>query len=93
MAKDESLNKEYLPVLGLPGFTSAATKMLLGSNSRAISEGRAIGIQSLSGTGSLRVCAEFLSKTLGHSIVYSSDPTWGMLRFGLHCLESRFPPT
>jgi aspartate aminotransferase len=77
LAKDLTLNKEYLPVLGLPAFTTAATSMLLGQESKALIEGRATGIQTLSGTGALRVVAEFLSKTLGYSIVYSSDPTWG----------------
>jgi len=77
MAKDHTLNKEYLPVLGIPAFTSAATKMLLGAESPAIVEGRATGIQCLSGTGALRVSAEFLTKILGRTIIYSSDPTWG----------------
>jgi len=76
LAKDFTLNKEYLPVLGLPAFTSAATAMLLGANSPAIVAGKAVGIQTLSGTGSLRVAAEFLARTLGYSVVYSSDPTW-----------------
>jgi aspartate aminotransferase len=76
LAKDHTLNKEYLPVLGLPAFSSAATSMLLGANSPAIVSGNAVGVQTLSGTGSLRVAAEFLARTLGHSVVYSSDPTW-----------------
>lgn len=77
LAKDLTLNKEYLPVLGLPAFTSAAVSMLLGANSPAIVAGKAAGVQSLSGTGALRVAAEFLSRILGYSVVYSSDPTWG----------------
>jgi len=76
LASDERLNKEYLPVLGLPSFTQAATSMLLGKESPAILEGRAVGIQTLSGTGALRVCAEFLSRILGYRTVYSSEPTW-----------------
>lgn len=76
LAKDYTLNKEYLPVLGLPAFSSAATSMLLGQESPAIVSGRAVGIQTLSGTGALRVAAEFLARTLKYSVVYSSDPTW-----------------
>ena len=78
LAKDETLNKEYLPVLGLPAFTTAATAMLLGQESKALVEGRATGIQTLSGTGALRVTAEFLARILNYTVVYSSDPTWGM---------------
>ena len=34
-------------------------------------------VQSLSGTGSLRVGAEFISKFLPGTTVYLSNPTWG----------------
>ena len=40
-------------------------------------EGVAFGIQCLSGTGALRVGAEFLCQQLQSSIVLVSDPTWG----------------
>lgn len=40
LADDETLNKEYLPVLGLDAFSTAATKMLLGEDSPAILENR-----------------------------------------------------
>lgn len=40
LAADDTLNKEYLPVLGLEQFTNAATSMLLGANNKAITEGR-----------------------------------------------------
>ena len=40
MAADQTLNKEYLPVPGLPDYRSAATKLLLGADSSAIAENR-----------------------------------------------------
>lgn len=40
LANDDALNKEYLPVLGLDAFSSAATRMLLGDDSPAIVENR-----------------------------------------------------
>ncbi|CAH1237325.1 unnamed protein product [Diabrotica balteata] len=76
LANDDSLNKEYLPILGLEAFSSAATTMLLGQDSPAIREGRSFGVQSLSGTGALRVGAEFLARVLGKKTFYYSDPTW-----------------
>jgi aspartate/tyrosine/aromatic aminotransferase len=36
----------------------------------------AIGVQCLSGTGSLRAGAEFLANVVGLKTVYVSDPTW-----------------
>ncbi|XP_075980800.1 glutamate oxaloacetate transaminase 1 [Anticarsia gemmatalis] len=76
MAADETLLHEYLPVLGLDQFTAAATSMLLGADNPAISAGRAFGVQTLSGTGGLRVGAEFLNKHLGYTSFYYSTPTW-----------------
>ena len=73
----EEVNHEYLPVLGLEAFTSAATKMLLGSDSPALAESRAAGVQALSGTGALRIGADFLKRLLGYDTVYVSSPTWG----------------
>lgn len=72
-----TLNHEYLPVLGWENFTKASTEFLLGENSPALKEKRALGVQSLSGTGALRLGGEFLARKLKRSVVYYSDPTWG----------------
>lgn len=77
LANDETLNKEYLPVLGLDAFSIAATTMLLGESSPALLEARAFGVQALSGTGALRIGAEFLARILGRKVFYYSNPTWG----------------
>lgn len=42
LANDDTLNKEYLPVLGLEAFSNAATKMLLGADNTAVSENKVI---------------------------------------------------
>ncbi|KAG5897213.1 hypothetical protein JTB14_022564 [Gonioctena quinquepunctata] len=77
LANDETLNKEYLPILGLEAFSTAATRMLLGNDSPAVLQNRTFGLQCLSGTGALRVGAEFLARVLDKKIFYYSDPTWG----------------
>ncbi|XP_032691060.1 aspartate aminotransferase, cytoplasmic isoform X2 [Odontomachus brunneus] len=76
LATDDLQNHEYLPVLGLDAFSEAATSMLLGANSPVIAQGRAFSIQSLSGTGALRVTAEFLSHVLQYDTFYYSKPSW-----------------
>ena len=40
-------------------------------------ENRVATLQSLSGTGSLRVAAEFIAKFLPGKTAYLSNPTWG----------------
>ncbi|KAG7190028.1 hypothetical protein KM043_006178 [Ampulex compressa] len=76
LATDDLQNHEYLPVLGLEAFSQAATSMLLGTDSPVLAQGRAFGIQTLSGTGALRVAAEFLSRILHYDTFYYSKPSW-----------------
>ena len=69
---------EYLPIDGLPEFRKETTKLILGKDSKAIAEGRVACCQSLSGTGALRLAAEFIAVNLGKDRrVFVSDPTWG----------------
>lgn len=80
-------NHEYLPIGGLPAFTAAAAKVILGKDSPAIAEHRVVSTQSLSGTGALHLAGEFLrdhyksaGETAGETappLVYCSNPTWG----------------
>lgn len=81
IVEDESLNHEYLPILGLPEFRSAASKVALGDDSPAIKENRVGGVQALGGTGALRIGAEFLRRWYNGvnntaTPVYVSAPTW-----------------
>jgi aspartate/tyrosine/aromatic aminotransferase len=75
---DDSFNIEYLPIDGLPAFRAETTKLILGKTSPAIAEGRVACCQSLSGTGALRLAAEFIAVNLGtNRTVHISNPTWG----------------
>ncbi|KAL7736712.1 hypothetical protein ACLKA6_015571 [Drosophila palustris] len=76
IAGDTSINHEYLPVTGLDTFTRAATELALGADSVALKEKRAFGVQTISGTGALRLAAEFLLQQLKRNTVYYSNPTW-----------------
>eukprot|EP00939_MAST-03C_sp_MAST-3C-sp1_P001721 g1721.t1 len=76
---NDEINHEYLPITGLDAFVSEAAKLVLGTKSAAIAEGRVSGVQALSGTGALRLGAEFLSNNImsaGKPIIYISAPTW-----------------
>ncbi|XP_050687176.1 aspartate aminotransferase, cytoplasmic-like [Eriocheir sinensis] len=77
LAEDDSLTHEYFPILGLEAFSVAASKILLGASHPAFSEGRVTSVQTLSGTGGLRVAADFLHGVLKYDTVYYSSPTWG----------------
>lgn len=77
MAKDKTLNHEYLPIEGMPDLCKAATRLALGSDCQAVVENRVCAVQTLSGTGALRVCFEFLFRNLPMRTVAVSKPTWG----------------
>ncbi|XP_015379463.1 PREDICTED: aspartate aminotransferase, cytoplasmic [Diuraphis noxia] len=71
-----TMNHEYLPILGLEPFTKAASQLLLGDITQRQEEGTIFGVQSISGSGALRVGAEFLVKHLKCTTFYYSIPTW-----------------
>lgn len=74
--KDESLNKEYLPIAGYPAFREASRKFLLGEDCAAIKENRVCTVQGLSGTGSLFLGAAFLAKCCHDRRVFIPNVTW-----------------
>ncbi|KAF7363345.1 Aspartate aminotransferase [Mycena sanguinolenta] len=80
LLSDETLDHEYLPITGLPEFTAAAAKLILGSSSPALAESRVASVQTISGTGANHLGALFLSKFYqwgtNEKKVYLSNPTW-----------------
>eukprot|EP00747_Dinoflagellata_sp_TGD_P163499 gnl/TRDRNA2_/TRDRNA2_182223_c0_seq1.p1 gnl/TRDRNA2_/TRDRNA2_182223_c0~~gnl/TRDRNA2_/TRDRNA2_182223_c0_seq1.p1 ORF type:complete len:416 (-),score=106.49 gnl/TRDRNA2_/TRDRNA2_182223_c0_seq1:81-1328(-) len=72
-------NKEYAAIDGTPELKTVTQKLIFGETSPAIAEGRIATVQALSGTGALRVAAEFckihMPKTSQE--IWVSDPTWG----------------
>ncbi|KAL3900231.1 MAG: hypothetical protein SGCHY_001478, partial [Lobulomycetales sp.] len=69
-------DNEYLPMQGLEVFNNAAAKLILGADSPVIKEGRYVAFQTLSGTGGVRIGAEFLHR-FRSGVAYVSNPTWG----------------
>ena len=66
----------YLPMEGLRDYRSAIAPLLFGATSRALDEGRIATIQTLGGSGALKVGADFLKSYFPNSQVWVSDPTW-----------------
>ncbi|EPT06097.1 hypothetical protein FOMPIDRAFT_1021172 [Fomitopsis schrenkii] len=80
LLNDPALDHEYLPITGLPEFTSAAARLVLGPDSPALLEGRVSSVQTISGTGANHLGAAFLNRFYrwndGPKVAYVSDPTW-----------------
>ena len=74
--EDGKLDHEYAGIVGEPKFVECALKFAYGDDSPVLKEKLVAGVQSLSGTGGLRLFGEFIKK-FGHSHIYVPDPTWG----------------
>lgn len=84
LLNNPALDHEYLPITGLPEFTSAAARLILGGDSLAITENRVCSVQTISGTGANHLGALFFSRFYdfnGTKQIYLPDPTWGMSEF------------
>ena len=66
----------YLPMEGLASYRAAVQSLLFGADSAALQAGRIATIQSLGGSGALKVGADFLKRYFPGSEVWVSDPTW-----------------
>eukprot|EP00742_Colponemidia_sp_Colp-10_P003500 GILJ01003727.1.p1 GENE.GILJ01003727.1~~GILJ01003727.1.p1 ORF type:complete len:424 (-),score=53.98 GILJ01003727.1:95-1366(-) len=76
------VDHEYGPISGLPDFVDCSLKLAYGETSSALSAGCVAGLQSLSGTGAVRLGMEFIRRFAplhsGHvPCVYIPNPTWG----------------
>lgn len=86
--------KLYLPMDGLKRYNQATQTLLLGEHSPARAQGRAVTIQTLGGSGALKVGADFLKKYFPESDVWVSQPTWEnhIAIFNGAGIESHFYP-
>jgi len=71
---DKFRKHDYLPPLGLQSFSQLATEFVLGAESSAVKTGRCLGVQTLSGTGGIRLAAELLHRFLKCNTFYVSQP-------------------
>ena len=81
-AAEEQLKAEpqqaslYLPMEGLNAYRNAIAPLLFGADHPMLKAGRIASIQTLGGSGALKVGADFLKRYFPNSGVWVSDPTW-----------------
>ncbi|MBI1396931.1 MAG: aminotransferase class I/II-fold pyridoxal phosphate-dependent enzyme [Betaproteobacteria bacterium] len=68
--------RAYLPIDGLASYDKAVQNLVFGATSPVVAEKRAVTIQTLGGTGGLKVGADFLKRFGGDPAVWISDPSW-----------------
>lgn len=76
LQSDQHTARRYLPMEGLTEYRHAVAPLLFGADNPAVSAGRVATIQTLGGSGALKIGADFLKRYLPDSGVWVSDPTW-----------------
>lgn len=66
----------YQPIEGAAAYNQAVAGLLFGADSPLITEKRVITIETLGGTGALKVGADYLHRLLPDAKVAISDPSW-----------------
>lgn len=68
--------RPYLPMAGIPAYREAVQQLVFGSESAALKENRIATIQTLGGSGALKVGSDLLRRLFPSSEVWISDPSW-----------------
>jgi aromatic-amino-acid transaminase len=66
----------YLPIPGIPEYRQGVQRLVFGADSEVVASKRAATVQTLGGTGALKVGADFLSHVLENPQAVVSAPTW-----------------
>ena len=74
LAKENS--KNYLGIDGIADYNQRTKALLFGADSQIIAQDRVRTVQSLGGTGALRIAAEFIKRQTKAQNVWISTPTW-----------------
>ncbi len=72
----ESTPKGYLGIDGMPAYREAVRSLVFGADAEALVEGRIATVQTLGGTGALKVGADLLKQIEPSATVLISNPSW-----------------
>ncbi|PSJ80462.1 aromatic amino acid transaminase [Neisseria iguanae] len=72
----EPRTSPYLPMEGLAAYREAVQHLLFGKDHPAVKENRIATIQTLGGSGALKIGADFIHRWFPTVKAYVSDPTW-----------------
>ncbi|MBI3054832.1 MAG: aspartate/tyrosine/aromatic aminotransferase [Betaproteobacteria bacterium] len=73
---ESPLPKNYLPIDGMPAYNRAVQQVVFGAQNEAVRQGRIVTVQTLGGTGGLKVGADLLRRIDASAEIWISDPSW-----------------
>jgi aromatic-amino-acid transaminase len=68
--------RPYLPMSGAAEYRSGLQALVFGSDCRALAEKRIATLQSIGGSGALKIASDFLRRYFPGSQIWISDPSW-----------------
>ncbi len=68
--------RSYLPMEGSNDYRTAVQKLVFGADHPTLKAGRIATIQTVGGSGALKVGADFIKRYFPKSEIWVSDPTW-----------------
>jgi len=68
--------KNYLPIDGMQPYHRAVQELLFGADNPVLRERRVVTVQTIGGTGGLKVGADFLRRLNRDAGIWISDPSW-----------------
>ena len=68
--------RPYQPMEGAANYRQAVQHLLFGAEHEAVTSGRVATLQTIGGSGGLKVGADFLKRWFPAAAVWVSDPTW-----------------
>ncbi|SMF15786.1 amino acid aminotransferase [Pseudogulbenkiania subflava] len=68
--------RSYLPMEGAANYRQAVQELLFGAGHEAVTSGRIATIQTIGGSGALKIGADLLKRYFPESEVWVSSPTW-----------------
>jgi len=73
---ESSPSRGYQPIEGMAAYNRAVELLLFGEGSPLLAAGRVVTVQTLGGTGALKIGADFLKRQLQSTHAHISDPSW-----------------
>ena len=73
---ETAMPRNYLPIDGLAAYNKAVQAVVFGAESEAVPSGRILTVQTLGGTGGLKVGADLLRRLNPTAEAWISDPSW-----------------
>jgi aromatic-amino-acid transaminase len=76
MWAEQEDTKTYLPIDGVPAFVQANQELLFGQDASVLKEKRVATVQSVGGSGGLKLGAELIKRFFPDTTMHLSDPSW-----------------